>query len=112
MLCLTSQERKALIFLCGLVLLGFALRLSFREKLSGLAVPVRSAEKGREFTVNINTAGINELVRIPGIGTVTAQRIISYRQLNGRFNKAEDLIEVKGIGPSKLQSIKKYISSK
>jgi len=110
MFCLTSQERKALIFLCGLVLLGFTLKLSFREKLLGLAVPGRSAENTQEFTVNINTAGVDDLVRISGVGPVTAQRIISYRQLNGRFNKAEDLTGVKGIGLSKLQSIKKHIT--
>lgn len=112
MLCLTSQERKALIFLCGLLLLGFVLKLSFREKLLDLSVPVRPAEKEHSFTVNVNTAGVNDLVRIPGIGYVTAQRIISYRKLHGRFNKAEDLTGVKGIGLSKLQSIKRHITLK
>ena len=110
MLCLTPQERKALIFLCGLVLLGFVLKLSFRENLSSLAVFLQSEEKTLSFTVNVNTAGVDELVRIPGIGLVTAQKIISYRKLNGRFNKAEDLTGVKGIGSYKLQAIKKYIT--
>ncbi|MFA3783760.1 ComEA family DNA-binding protein [Melioribacteraceae bacterium 4301-Me] len=62
--------------------------------------------------ININTAGIDNLVLLPGIGTKTAEKIIDYRNKVGKFNKIEDLLNIKGIGNSKLERIKKYITVK
>lgn len=62
-----------------------------------------------EHSININTAGIEDLSRLPGIGEKTAQIIIDFRTEHGRINKPEDLLEVKGIGESKLNRIIKYI---
>jgi competence protein ComEA len=51
-----------------------------------------------EDLVNINTATLEELDKLPGIGTVTAQKIIDYRLLHGPFAKIEDITNVSGIG--------------
>ncbi|MFA7537814.1 MAG: helix-hairpin-helix domain-containing protein [Candidatus Cloacimonadaceae bacterium] len=59
--------------------------------------------------VNINTAGIEELCTLPGIGEVKAQAIIDYRNQNGKFNSVEDIINVKGIGPKTLEKIRSRI---
>ncbi|TVQ69359.1 MAG: hypothetical protein EA363_09650 [Balneolaceae bacterium] len=59
--------------------------------------------------VNVQQAGLEELVRLPGIGPVTAGRIIAYRENNGPFRKTEDLLNVSGIGPVTLERIREFI---
>lgn len=50
-----------------------------------------------ELLVNINTAEAEELMTLPGIGEVRAYAIIEYRQSSGKFEKIEDIMNVKGI---------------
>ena len=61
------------------------------------------------LNVNINTASADELNQLPGIGPALAQRIIDYRQANGPYQKIEDIIKVKGIGPAEFSAIKNRI---
>ncbi len=60
-------------------------------------------------SININSAKLEDLVSLPGIGTKTAERIIDLRKKRGRFNSLKELLEIKGIGELKFQSIAKYI---
>jgi competence ComEA-like helix-hairpin-helix protein len=60
-------------------------------------------------SININTAGINDLVNLPGIGEKTAEKIIELREKKGRFNKLDELLEVRGIGSTKLTNIEKFL---
>jgi competence protein ComEA len=61
-------------------------------------------------TVSLNTGTKADLERIPGVGAVTALRILSYRNLNGGFRSVDELLNVKGIGPKKMQKIRPYIT--
>jgi competence protein ComEA len=56
--------------------------------------------------VNLNTATEAELESLPGVGPSTAQSIISYRTQHGPFHRVDDLLNVRGIGPSKLDQIR------
>lgn len=58
--------------------------------------------------VNINTATVEQLSELPGIGTVTAAKIIAYRTEHV-FAAPEEIMEVKGIGPAKYDKIKDLI---
>ncbi len=60
--------------------------------------------------ININTATAGELDTLPGIGAATAQDIISYRETNGLFKTAEDIMKVPRIKESRFASIKDFIT--
>jgi competence protein ComEA len=62
-----------------------------------------------EKSININTAGIEELERLPGIGEKTARKIIALRNDRGAFAKLEELLDVNGIGEVKFKKIKKFL---
>ena len=62
--------------------------------------------------VNINKATVTELETLPGIGASLAGRIVEYRSQNGKFASVEDIKNVSGIGESKFNSIRDFISVK
>jgi competence protein ComEA len=60
-------------------------------------------------TLDVNTAGADQLVSLPGVGPSLAQRIIDYRQQYGPFQTADDLQNVPGIGPSKFDKLQPFV---
>ena len=60
--------------------------------------------------ININTATVEELVSLPGIGNKIANRIIEYREKNDNFKTIEEIMNVKGIGKKKFKKIKQLIT--
>lgn len=60
--------------------------------------------------VNINTANVEMLAALNGIGEKKAADIIAYREANGKFTKVEDLLNVKGIGEKTLENNRPYLS--
>jgi len=59
-------------------------------------------------SININTATAQELDALPGVGPAIAQRIIEFRKQRGGFRSIDELDQVKGIGPKKLQDMRQY----
>ena len=64
-----------------------------------------------ERKININTATAEDLMLLPGIGEITAQRIIDYREQNGPFQSVEQLTNVKGIGEGTMEKVRDYITT-
>lgn len=69
----------------------------------------KSEKSLTQKSININTANVSTLVLLPGIGKVTANGIIAYRQKVKHFKTLNELMNVKGIGKKKLNKIKKYL---
>lgn len=62
-----------------------------------------------ENSINLNSADINDLMNLPGIGEKTAKNILDYRNSIKKFTNVKQLLDVKGIGNAKFEKIKKYI---
>jgi competence ComEA-like helix-hairpin-helix protein len=60
--------------------------------------------------ININTANVGELIKLPHIGPATAKKIIDYRNKNGKFLHTEELIRIGGVGKSTYEDIKEHIT--
>ncbi|WP_277250763.1 helix-hairpin-helix domain-containing protein [Peptoniphilus vaginalis] len=79
-----------------------------QSNISSLASsPSSSASSSK---ININSADLSELTKIPGVGEKTAQKILDYRA-NNSFSSIEDIKNVPGIGDKKFESMKDYIST-
>jgi competence protein ComEA len=59
--------------------------------------------------VDVNTATIEELQSLPGVGPATAQKIVDFRAQHGHINSPDDLLDVPGIGPKKLEKMRAYV---
>ena len=72
----------------------------------------KTSDTKNNLNVNINKAGKEELQTLPGIGASLAERIVEYRNQNGKFASKEDIKNVNGIGESKFENIKEFITVK
>ncbi|MGV8050542.1 MAG: helix-hairpin-helix domain-containing protein [Anaerolineaceae bacterium] len=84
--------------------------------LQGQVVPTDEVTKGSQPVleinglVNINTATLEQLISLPGIGSTKASAIITYRADHGPFTQIDELLNVSGIGPVTLENIKPLIT--
>lgn len=60
-------------------------------------------------TINLNTASKAELMKLPGVGDATAEKIITYRQTH-KFNSIEEIMNIKGIGQKKYEKMKAFLA--
>jgi competence protein ComEA len=60
--------------------------------------------------VHLNTATLEQLDALPGIGPVTAQKILDYRQQHGAFSSIDDLDAIPGIGPARLEQLREQVA--
>ena len=68
-----------------------------------------AAAAAQKASINLNTATIDQLETLPGIGRKTAERILEQRQKSGGFKKIEELMNVKGIGEKSFLKIKPMV---
>jgi len=94
------------MFCLGMIVLSLALTVPVQ-----FAVAAEQGVATAQKPVNINTATLAELEMLPGIGPVSAQRIIDFRTERGPFSTIEQLVEVKGIGEKSLEKIRPLVST-
>ncbi len=70
------------------------------------------SDKITSGTININSASVSELMRLPGVGESTAEKIVSYRNANGEFLAIEEIMNISGIGQKKFESMKPFLRVK
>jgi competence protein ComEA len=118
----TAEANTAVINLAQPLLDGMQIYVPSHDEVTAVPVPVvagpaTATQPGSDTAVtvagglvNINTAGLEELDALPGIGPSTAQKILDYRDESGRFNTIEELMNVSGIGEAKFNSVKDLIT--
>jgi competence ComEA-like helix-hairpin-helix protein len=133
-LALTKTERNVILFLVTTMIIGAAIRFyqvtfptlpQFDYRASDSTFAVLSAAPEDSVSVvstritageesgklNINTATEQQLIDLPGIGEVTAERILKYRKEIGKFTTIEDLRAIKGISRNKLERLSPMITT-
>jgi competence ComEA-like helix-hairpin-helix protein len=76
-----------------------------------LIIPCGAAKKKPPAQpVNLNTANSEQLQQVPGIGPATADKILQMRKSYGSFKSVNDLMAIRGIGPKRLEKMKKYLT--
>ena len=106
MMNLTQEERKVVLFLVIVALLGVAINFAVKEFGAGKTVASFSEDLGK---VDLNRADKRVLLGVSGIGDKLAQRIIEYRDARSGFSGLDDLRDIKGINDSKFAKIKEYL---
>ncbi len=92
------RARKTTLVWACLLILGLAL-----TPVSALAQKAKATSTEK---VNLNTAGVEQLQTLPGVGPAIAKKIIEHRSKVGKFNKVDEILNVKGIGEKKFQKMK------
>lgn len=112
------SQQRIVLFLIACALSAFAILVWThiqREKALSNIELIHSAfeicsEEIIPEPIDINTASFEELKTLPRIGTVSANKIIEYRKIYGRFNSIEEITRVKGIGKKTFEKIREAIT--
>ena len=121
---LTDAERRGARLLAFLLVLGTATdlyRAHFPVPAPEVTAPAARADSASATPVlpqgsgapavrlDLNTASVQDLDRLPGIGPVLAQRIVVHRARHGRFRSVDELLAVPGIGPRLLERLRPFV---
>jgi competence protein ComEA len=68
------------------------------------------AHAGQSGPLHLNTATLEQLDSLPGVGPVTAQKILDWRQAHGAFGSVDELDAIPGIGPARLAQLRDLVA--
>jgi len=95
------MSRRAAFALLCFALIGF--------RLGSGAASFSATKKPPAHPIDINSANSAQLQEVPGIGPATADKILQMRKSYGAFKSVDDLLSVRGIGPKRLEKMRKYL---
>lgn len=114
---LTEKEQLTLAILGALSLAALGLLLWQRQTPPLVIEPALEqtaqwdAALASARQVDVNTATVAELERLPGVGPTLAERIVEYRSVHGRFRTPEELQHVHGIGPKTYEALRDHATA-
>ncbi|MCP9485467.1 MAG: ComEA family DNA-binding protein [Gaiellaceae bacterium MAG52_C11] len=79
------------------------------SRVAGVAGAVAGTAAGAAGRVSLNAATLDDLDELPGVGPVTAQKIVDYRAANGGFRSVDDLDAIPGIGPVRIDQLRELV---
>lgn len=113
------KDIRKIIVWCIVFVSVFSLRFVVERRKMDFSIAIAASNRtqvnpvadvvAQEDRIDLNTAGLNELQGLPGIGPKLAAAIIKSREVDGPFHEASDLLRVKGIGSKKLEKITPYL---
>ncbi|MGB0037163.1 MAG: helix-hairpin-helix domain-containing protein [Candidatus Acidiferrales bacterium] len=97
---LRSENRANYFLICGATFLFLACALSIAS----------AQKKPPSKPIELNTATIEQLEQLPGIGPGTAKAIVRFREKSGPFERVEDLLAIRGISKARLEKLRPFIT--
>jgi competence protein ComEA len=107
---LTSLNLAALLTDAEQIIVGKAGQGGVATGTSGASSGAGGGSGSPGALVNINTATLDQLETLPGIGPALGQRIIDYREQHGPFHTVNDLLDVSGIGDQRLADLRSMVT--
>ena len=98
------RDRSILLRIAGVSLASWLLACLFSLDAAQKQPPARP--------INLNTATVDQLQQLPGIGPTTAQAIVKFREASGPLHRVEDLLAIHGISRNKLEKLRPYVTLK
>jgi competence protein ComEA len=106
----TAGADLALVNLAAPLADGVQVVVPVRQPAAGPGASGGSEPRAVRGTVSLAVATVEELDGLPGIGPVTAQKIVDWRQAHGPFSSVDDLDQVPGIGPARIEQLRDLVT--
>ena len=106
----TPKAALALVNLAAPLADGTQIVVPARAPPAGAGRSAADVPAGASGPVHLNTASLQDLDALPGVGPVTAQKILDYRQQHGAFSSVDELDAIPGIGPKRLEQLRDLVA--
>jgi len=106
----TPKAALALVNLAAPLADGTQIVVPARAPPAGAGGSSSEVPAGASGPVHLNTATLEDLDALPGVGPVTAQKILDYRQQHGAFSSVDELDAIPGIGPKRLEQLRDLVA--
>jgi competence protein ComEA len=107
---LTRRADQTAVNLAAPIADGQQIMVPARVSPAAAATAAATTPAASAGPVRLNTATLEQLDALPGVGPVTAQKILDYRQAHGAFSSVDELDAIAGIGPTRLENLREVVA--